>query len=176
MRCPQCGFENIAGVDACANCHQSLTDMPPAVRHKSPIEESIEADTLAVLKPVEPLTLPPTAKVSDAVRLLCEKNIGCVLVVWGEALVGIFSERDVLMKIGTRYAEVASEPIRHFMTLAPVTLTAEDTIVYALNRMAVGDYRHIPIEADEKVSGIISVRDVLAYLAEHFPELTGNYN
>jgi CBS domain-containing protein len=134
------------------------------------MEENVETRTLADLNPAPPVCVPPTARVGEVVRLLAEKNIGCVLVVWCDALVGIFSERDALMKIGTRFDELADNPIRHFMTPAPETLSPDDTIAFGLNRMAVGDFRHIPIEEDEHPVGIVSIRDLLRYVTEQFPE------
>lgn len=176
MNCPYCGQEYIVGADLCEGCHQPLTDIVPSASSKTAFQKGIESSTLADLKPVPPITVSPSDKVGDVIRLLSERNIGCVLVVWCDALVGIFSERDVLLKIGTRIDELANEPIRHFMTPAPETLTAEDSIAFALNRMAVGDFRHIPIEADEKPVGIVSIRDVLGYLAEHFSEISADFS
>ena len=171
MNCPFCETLNIDGADFCEACSQPLTDIDPEAANKTSLEASIESDSLASLKPVAPVTVAPTDRIGDVIRLLADKNIGCVLVVWVDALVGIFSERDVLLKVGTRLEEVASEPVRHFMTPAPETLTAQDTIAFGLNRMAVGDFRHIPIEENEKPVGITSVTDVLGYLTQQFPEI-----
>ncbi len=172
MDCPFCGSANIDGEDFCQTCSQPLTHIVPAVQRKTGLEASIEGDTLEVLEPVKPVTVSPTDTVEHAITLLATRNIGCVLVVWVDALVGIFSERDALTKIGPRYnKDVAKAPVRHYMTPAPETLTGQDTIAFALNRMAIGDFRHVPIERDEKPVGIISVRDVLGYLTRHFPEI-----
>lgn len=171
MECPYCGQLNMAGADICDSCHQPLTDEAPESSPSTEFEECLQKDVLASLNPVRPVTVSPTTTVREAVQLLANNNIGAVLVVWVDALVGIFSERDALLKIGDRIDEVAEEPIRHFMTPAPETLGSDDTIAYALNRMAVGDFRHIPIEQDEKPVGIISVRDMLRYLTDRFPKL-----
>jgi CBS domain-containing protein len=171
MICPSCGHENIAGSDTCEACYNPLTDAVAVQASKTVLQETVEAETLGALNPPPPVTVSPTERVGRVVRLLAERDIGCVLVVWCDALVGIFSERDVLMRIGTRLDELADHPIRHFMTPAPETLTADDSIAFALNRMSVGDFRHIPIEQDEKPVAIVSVRDMLGYLAERFPEL-----
>ncbi len=170
MECPYCGHANPLGEDTCAGCFEPLDGVIPT-EPKSRIEASIETDTLAVLRPVSPVSVPPTEPLRNVIELLASKNIGCVLVVWCDALIGIFSERDALIKVGDRLGELGNQPIRHFMTPAPETLTAEATIAFALNGMAVGDFRHIPIERDEKAVGIISVRDVLGYVTRHFPEI-----
>jgi CBS domain-containing protein len=56
------------------------------------------------------------------------------------------------------------------MTPRPETLKAGDPLAFALNRMMVGGYRHIPIEEDGKLAGIVSVRHVLKYLTSRFPD------
>jgi CBS domain-containing protein len=176
MICPSCGYVNLPGADLCASCENSLAEAEAARRATTVLEEGIQSDPLAVLDPVEPITVEPTARVRDVIRLLADHNIGCVLVVFCGAPVGIFSERDALMRIGDRLDELADHPIRHFMTPAPETLAPEDSIAFALNRMALCDFRHIPIEAGERAVGIISVHDVLRYTAQQFPEiLTPDY-
>ncbi len=169
MRCPACGHDNIDGLDACETCHETLMQLEPGEMEMA-LSQAIRNEPVAILEPAPALSVAPTTPVSEVVRLMAEKNIGCVLVVWADALLGIFSERDVLRRIGDRYRELAQEPIRHFMTPAPETLTMEDSIAFALNRMDINDFRHLPIEQNERVAGIISVRDVLAYITGHFPE------
>lgn len=170
MRCPFCGHSNIVGTDTCEDCGESLSVFTSAPQYKTQIEETIQSECVGRLASATPVCVSPATPVSAAIGLLAERNIGCVLVTWCDALVGIFSERDALMKVGTRLTEVAQEPVRHFMTPAPDTLKEEDTIAFALNRMSVGDFRHIPIERDERPIGIISVRDVIRYFADEFPE------
>jgi signal-transduction protein with cAMP-binding, CBS, and nucleotidyltransferase domain len=174
MNCPACGHNNIEGVDECEVCQEPFA--PSETDSERSLSEAISNDPLSVLDPVSAVGVTPEATVAEVMQLLAERNIGCVLVVEDERLVGIFSERDVLRRIGTRYHEVAKDPIRKYMTGAPETLTAQDSIAFALNRMDVNDFRHIPIEQDGRVVGIISVRDVLAFIVQHFPELSAHQN
>jgi len=174
--CPFCGHVNIAGAEVCASCENSLAGAEQAGQAATPLEQGIQSDPVRVLKPATPVTVDPTTRLSEVVQLLAGHNIGCVLVTFCDALVGIFSERDLLMRVGDRMEELANHPIRHFMTPAPETLTADDTIAFALNRMALCDFRHIPIEDQEKPVGIISVRDVLRYAALQFPEVLAPTN
>ena len=171
MICPSCGHVNLAGADVCESCEDSLLEAESARPMATVLEEGIQADPVSVLRPVTPVTVEPTARVRDVVRLLADHNIGCVLVTFCDALVGIFSERDLLMRIEDRIDELADHPIRHFMTPVPETLTADDSIAFALNRMALCDFRHIPIEENECPVGIVSVRDMLRYVALQFPEV-----
>lgn len=171
MICPFCQAIVIEGEDVCQECSQPLTEVLSTDSQKTRVEQNLESRSLSLLNPVEPVSVSPTTPVRDVIKLLGEKNIGCVLVVWCDALVGIFSERDALMKIGHRFEKLANEPIRHFMTPTPETLSDQDSIAFALNRMAVGDFRHVPIEQDENPVGIVSVRDVLRYVTKQFPEI-----
>lgn len=169
MRCLTCGYENTVGGDLCVACHQPLLG-GSGVDADRELGEAISADPLAALNPVAAVAVTPETSVAEAVRLLAERNIGCVLVKSADTLVGIFSERDALLRIGADFDEVGDRPIRDFMTPDPVTLTLQDSIAFALNRMDINDFRHIPVQTDGGGMGIISVRDCLAYVTRHFPE------
>ncbi len=175
MKCPACGHNSMEGVDECEVCQEPFT--PGECETDRDLAHAIRDEPLATLNPIPVVAVPPSAPVAEAVRLLAERNIGCVLIIDDDELLGIFSERDALRRIGTQYEHVAKEPIRNYMTLAPETLTMDDSIAFALNRMDVNDFRHIPIECDGRIVGITSVRDVLAYITRQFPELSAhNHN
>jgi len=94
----------------------------------------------------------------------------CLLVTEGEKLVGILTERDILLKVLGRDVDLAS-PVDLFMTAQPDTLTPEDTVGEALALMDRGGYRHVPLtDARGRPAGVLRQQDVLAYLAEAFPE------
>jgi CBS domain-containing protein len=171
MICPSCGHVNLAGTELCESCQNPLTDAETARRAANVLEENVAADPVSTLGPVRPIVADPTTRVREVVQLLAEHNVGCVLVVFCDVPAGIFSERDLLMRIGDRLDELGDHPIRHFMTPAPETLGPDATIAFALNRMALCDFRHIPIEANERPIGVISVRDVLRYVGQQFPEI-----
>ena len=97
---------------------------------------------------------------------MVDERIGCVMIVDQGRLVGIFSERDAIMKLNTDTPKFIERPISQFMTPGPVTLETNDKIAYALHKMNVGGYRHIPILFQRKLAGVISIRDILRYLAE----------
>jgi CBS domain-containing protein len=93
-----------------------------------------------------------------------DKAIDCVLVVEGERLVGIFTDRDAVLKVaGTK---TGGQPISSVMTHDPVVLRHDETIAVAINKMAVGGFRHIPIVEDGRPTGVVSARDVFHHLAE----------
>ncbi|MEX2315817.1 MAG: CBS domain-containing protein [Pirellulales bacterium] len=163
--CPYCEAENIEGADLCEQCNESLMEMSFRVPASS-VEADLLRDRIERLWPKSPSTVPPTMPVGQVLKKMVDETIGCVMVVDGGKLVGIFSERDALMKINTDAPRLADRPISQFMTAEPVTLEANDKIAFALQKMNVGGYRHVPILFHGKLVGVISIRDILRYLTE----------
>jgi CBS domain-containing protein len=170
MICPSCGQDNIAGVDACENCLTDLSslDVPQG---DSPIEDSLLREPVSALGPKEAVIVPPETRVKDVIASLQKHNIGCVLIGTAEKVEGIFSERDALLKIADREKRVALRPISEFMTTSPEMLEVDTPLVFALNRMALGDFRHLPLTEKGQLRGIISLRDLLAFLEKWHPDL-----
>ncbi len=103
---------------------------------------------------------------------MSQQNVGCLLVVDDNSdLVGIFTERDVLNRFSSDRSRLAA-PVGDFMTPAPVTVSQDDSIAYALHAMDLGGYRHLPVvDQDDRPTGVISVRDILSFLCIRFAEL-----
>jgi CBS domain-containing protein len=118
---------------------------------------------LAAVKHHTPLTIAPTAGAADAVRQMQSANVGCLLVEDGKGeLRGILSERDLLLRLtGTRLEGVT---VADLMTSDPVVLRADDSVAVAIHKMAVGGFRHIPLVADGRATGIVSARDIFAHI------------
>jgi len=113
----------------------------------------------------------PEAPVAEAIAAMIQHRIGCVLVTEGDTLKGIFTERDVLTRVVGKQCPVDTTPVREVMSPDPESLTPDSMVAFAMNHMHVGGYRHVPIADDQgRPIGILSVRDVLAYLADFFPE------
>jgi CBS domain-containing protein len=147
----------------------------------SEFEEAYEADeseirgailnepisNLAAPKPVE---VPPDLSVREAVRLMNEKRRGCVLVVEGGRLVGIFTERD-LLRLPDLGRALADLRVAQVMTRDPEVLRPEHGIALALNKMSVGGYRHIPlVDAEGRPAGLVAMRDIVAFIVSLFPD------
>jgi CBS domain-containing protein len=118
------------------------------------------------------ISVPPGTTIGETARIMKEHRIGCVLVEEEGRLLGIFTERDILTKlVGTGY-DPAKVQVDSVMTKNPETLTPEDPIAFAVQRMSVGGYRHLPlIEATTgRPVGILSVKDIVDYLADYFPQ------
>ena len=165
IACPYCGSDNTEGSDLCDQCQHSLTDMS----HPNPnslVERGLLKDRIESLNPNQPLTVEPSDLIGAVLKKMVEKSIGCVMIVEGEQLLGIFSERDALMKLNVDAMRMSDQPIQSVMTANPITLEAKDKIAYALHKMNVGGYRHVPILTKGKLTGVISIRDILAYLTQ----------
>ena len=133
------------------------------------IEHALRHEQLGNLPLSNPACVPPDTSLETTLRLMREQGVGCVLVCDGERLVGIFTERDVLNKlIGSSVNE--SETVDRFMTPQPASLTPRHTLGEAVRLMTEHGYRHIPL-LDERGrrAGLVAARDIVNYIAEHFP-------
>ena len=96
------------------------------------------------------------------------EKVACVLV-RGEKLYGIFTERDVIMKLASKGFDYNEEIVDDYMTHSPESLRGRDSIAFALNRMTEGGFRHVPVMDDEgKPVAIVGVLDIVRHLAEFF--------
>jgi CBS domain-containing protein len=163
--CPYCGVENIEGADHCDECQQPL-DYLSKPRASTPIERSLMKDRVSSLDPKPPLTVAPEQLVGDVLNRMVEHQVGCVLVTRGEQIVGIFSERDALDRLNVDFASLADRPISQFMTPSPEAVDSDARIAFAIHKMDVGGYRHMPVVTQGRISGVISVRDVLRYVTD----------
>jgi CBS domain-containing protein len=99
------------------------------------------------------------------------KGRGAVLVEEGGALVGIFTERDLLNRVDTSDPLWSHVSVRDVMTAAPMVIRRGDSLAEALRRLTAGHRRHLPIVDDKgAVTGLVSIRDILTFVAGKFPE------
>lgn len=111
----------------------------------------------------------PTASVRTAIECMNSHSLGCVLVEDKDRLVGIFTERDVLTKIVGTGADIDATPVSEVMTEDPETLSPDDKVSFALNKMTVGGFRRIPlIDEEGRAAGVVSMRNVVDYMVELF--------
>jgi len=144
---------------------------PPA--YEDDLERSLCEFTVQDSIRYEPfLSVKPDLPVRNVVKLMAAHNGASVVVVDDHNRpLGIFSERDVLIRVAERFEEVADQPVSEFMTPEPVMVHLHDNPAKVLNLMTSGEFRHIPVvDADERLQGIIGTRRLTAYLERHFPE------
>jgi CBS domain-containing protein len=166
--CPDCGYDNIEGVDWCEQCGQPLVEFDPATCE---LEESISRHSIRVLSPKPAISVPPSCTVREAVRMMGQRNIGCLLVQDSSGVTGVFTERDVLNRISPDMTAM-DRPVSDYMTRSPETIRRQDSIAYALHAMDIGGYRHMAVvDSEGSPTGILSVRDILRFLCVKFAEI-----
>lgn len=122
----------------------------------------------------EPLVLGSDETVTRAVRAMQREHTGCVLVTndgkRDSKLVGIFTERDILLRIVDRGKNPATLPMSEVMTPDPEVLNVKSTVAHALNKMSVGGFRHIPVVDEQACPAfVVSVRDIVEFLVRALP-------
>lgn len=114
------------------------------------------------------LAAPPDASVSDAAKLMAKKNVGAILVVEDEHLVGIFTERDAVFRVIAHGRDAKTTPLRDVMTADPETLEPTRTYGHALLLMQEHGFRHVPVVENGHPVGIISSRNAMDPELEEF--------
>ena len=166
MTCPVCQFDNIAGSDDCENCGADLRTSGLPTGAGGDVGAALLTEHLSELNPQRPVSVGPDDLVAAAVVLMQEHRIGCVTVE-SDRLIGILTERDIVLKLAGRPLEGIL--VRDVMTPDPVVLRGDDTIAVAIHKMAMGGFRHIPLVSGDHVTGIVSARD----LSHHLVTLIG---
>jgi len=130
------------------------------------LESALFSKTLEDAAAIAPIVVEPATTLAEVVRLMRENRRGCVLVASGGRPLGIFTERDVLMKIAGSPIDLGQTSVSDYMTPDPDTLPADSSIAYALNKMVLEGYRHIPlVDEQRRPSGVVSMRDLIEYIS-----------
>jgi CBS domain-containing protein len=133
-------------------------------------------DTINALAPAEPICLSPAVTVHDAVaHMLGGRQPGVLVVNAQGALIGIFTERDLLTRVVGAGRDPRGTVLGDVMTPDPEALSPRDRVCYAVNRMSVAGYRTIPLVNDaRRPIGVVTVHDFIKWLAHLFPEAVLN--
>lgn len=107
------------------------------------------------------LSIAPDATVLDAIREMAEKSVGALLVMESDELLGIVTERDYARKVILKGRLSDDTPVRDIMTGDVATTTSDDNVQACMNLMTDKRVRHLPVVDDGKVSGIISIGDLV---------------
>src|SRR5262249_60560082 len=115
-------------------------------------------------------SVPPSTRLHDVVAEMQKRRVAAVVVSEGGRVVGIFTERDLLNRI-VGLALNDHLTIGEVMTRSPCTLTPDDRIADAVRLMTDRGYRHIPlVDAGGAEAGLVSARDIVEFVARHFPK------
>jgi CBS domain-containing protein len=110
------------------------------------------------------------APVRDAIEVMRQKQLSCVLVVERGQLVGVFTERDVVTKVAGTPLDVDHVPLRDVMQPDPECLQLDDELVYALHQMLRGAYRHVPVvDEQRRPTALVSLQTIIDELVAAFP-------
>ena len=130
----------------------------------------LRTEKARVLAKPDPATVTPQTSLRDALALMRAHGGDAILVKDGNRLAGILTERDVLTRVlGAGVDE--SKPVAGFMTSDPHTLSANASLLEAMQAMESGHYRNVPLmEPDGTVVGLLRQQDVIEFIAEAFPQ------
>lgn len=168
MECPACGYEFIPGEDLCGSCKQDLTSTSLPQPLKGRLRALILEDPISQLNAPQPICLRSSEPVVKAIELMRKRRFGSVVAVDGEGRIeGIYTERDALRRALPRGRSGHEVPLAEMISRSPQVLREEDTIAHALNKMAMGGCRHVPIVRDGRPVGYVSIRGILSYIAKN---------
>ena len=120
--------------------------------------------TIIEIKGRDVVTMEPGATLDIAAKLLAGRRIGAVVVLGADdRVVGILSERDIVRAIAERGTGAMQEQVSQVMTRKVVTCTLDETLHATMERMTAGKFRHVPVIEQGKLSGIISIGDVVKH-------------
>tara|TARA_B100001564_G_C20590618_1_gene647644 strand:- start:361 stop:918 length:558 start_codon:yes stop_codon:yes gene_type:complete len=143
----------------------------------SNLEDSEITDSVKIQEPIrnmrlsKPMIIELGTSIRHTLEQMQENNINCVLTLDNEnqKLNGILTERDVLIKITGKGYDFDLTMVDEFITKNPESVTLEDPLAYALNKMHVGGFRNVPVVNDDFYPiGIIGITDIIATIADHF--------
>ena len=160
----------ITCLEPCEQCQTSLTQEEIGQK-QSDIETRLMQEQISLLQPDKPLCVSRGTTLQQAIQIMRDNNFGCVVVtdeVTGK-LVGILTERDMLQKVAGQALDHSQCRVEDFMSPSPESSQAEQPLAYALHRMIISDIRYLPlVDANDRPEGIISSRDVIAYMYKRF--------
>jgi len=117
------------------------------------------------------LVIPDDSSLRKVIDRFQEENIGCAILTRDGKVSGIFTERDILLKVLGRKLDFDKETVKDYMTSDPQVLLATDPVSFALNKMVDGGFRNIPIvDEKRKPIGQVSILDVVNHLGQFFHE------
>ena len=140
--------------------HQKEPEMKEAVKIQDPIS------TMTLTKP---LIIDLGTSLRHVLDKMQDSKSNCILTLENEKLGGILTERDILLKVTGKGYDLDLTTIDEFITPNPESVTRDDPVAYALNKMYVGGFRNVPVVDDELYPiGIVSISDIIATIADYF--------
>ena len=169
QKCPYCGHENIVGSDHCSKCLHSLTQKDQPKPGKDKLQKLIMTETVSnFISKTPPIIVSPETSVQEVIaKMQALPMKGCVLICdKDKRLLGIASIRDILLKVAGIVKDPAHFPVKNIMTPKPEWLDKDAPLSFALHKMAIGRFRHVPVLDNGVPIGVVSTRDMIEYLTK----------
>ncbi len=127
-------------------------------------------DYKAKLLQCDVVSVPPDETIQNVARLMRKKHIGSVIVMEGDKIVGIFTERDLVNKVASDGVNTVKTAVSEHMTREPLTVDREEPLDKIFELLSRRRFRHVPITDDGKPVGMVSLSDFVGVLREVFEE------
>lgn len=167
IKCPWCNHENIDGSDHCDKCLHSLTGKNMPQPGKDTLQKKIMTEKVSdFISKTPSIIVEPTASIQEVIEKMQALPMkGCVLVCDKSGkLVGIASIRDILLKVAGIVKDPSKMTVDKIMTANPECLGKDASLAFALHKMSIGKFRHVPVIDNGKPIGVVSTRDLIEYL------------
>jgi CBS domain-containing protein len=166
MICPYCGHQNLDGLDHCDECQHdlSLFDVPLPT---GGLQQHLMEDKVSHIPYDRLVLVSPDDSIAYAISRIKKIGIGQAVVVEGERLVGILTERDLLNKVAGREVDLDQLTVKAVMTSHPDAIDERSPIRVVINKMAVREHRHVPIVRDGQPVAILSAKAVANYILKY---------
>lgn len=165
MECPCCGAEYIAGSDLCRECGSDLTSPPIEPASADAVRQTL-GDPVSSIELRDAIVMGPRDTVAEAIERMRAERWGSVLVLEGDAIRGIFTEQDLLRRVGPD-TPLETTRLLEVMTPDPDLYSSDAPVSAALNGMALRGNRHLPVVDDDgRLLGNVGVRMVLDHIRQ----------
>lgn len=167
QKCPYCGHENILGSDHCEKCLHSFMQKDLPQPGKDKLQKLIMTERVAdFISKTPPILVGPETPMSEVLeKMQALPAKGCVLVCdKNKKLLGIASIRDIVLKVAGVVEDLDRFPVKNIMTPNPECLDKDAPLAFALHKMSIGRFRHVPVLDNGIPIGVVSTRDVIEYL------------
>ncbi len=168
-KCPYCGHLNITGMDRCEKCRHSLTfkDIPEPGKDK--LQKLVMTETVSdFISKIPPIIVSEETSLQEVLeKMQANPTKGCVLICdpKSKKLIGIASIRDILLKVAGIVTDLSKTPVKNIMTKNPECLQKDAPLSFALHKMHIGRFRHVPVIDNGVPVGVVSTRDLIEYLS-----------
>lgn len=167
IKCSACGFDNPDTEDRCRQCLHSLMQREVAPPDAAATEALLNRPVSELLTGLDLLVCSPSDTMDKVVKIFQKFKKNCVLVYDKKKLVGILSNRDILLRVAGLHKDLSKVAVEQVMTKNPGYVRPEDPIAFAVNKMSMGGYRHVPVlRRDGTPVSILLIKDVLRYLSQ----------